>query len=1546
MSSLSLYLQDIIINLAVSTATDFNKLESLTSVHINNDSVILDGRFFQAILLNPCITDLSIHVHSRIFLEYHRINKIIAEGIIPHTADMDIVTLEMHGVPASEYITINSGFVFMTPLALSSITRLHLELNERSNVTLQLFCQVISSLPSLESFGLIDQRYPDVYDSSILDYLVGPTCTLNDLTLWLHQDIDSIPFGRHIRNCGSRSIVQILFSNSYSWKVSSDKDKINSSVDLRLLGAIWRLPDVGNQRVSFRDFVSIVRLSELESLTSVHINNDTILDDRFFQAILLNPGITNLSVHVHSSIFLENHRTFKILADGIIPHTVDMDIVSLEIRGVPASEYITRTGFHFNTPLALSSITRLHLELNEWSSAPLQLIHFYQVVLSLPSLESFGLIDKRRPGTYDSSILDYFVGPTCTLNDLTLWLHQDIDSIPIRRHINRLTLLCYKDHFKSNPSPIDCYQAFNQVDHLTLVPYLDLNPEDKPKVFNFNDLPATNNIAVPQKTTSKVQHHLNNNIKLQPEVAEESLVKDLMFVCQGIDGKYIKYYHDIDAFAVDPKVNVGRPTRDLVGRIAEFGWLLRQLRLFLTTNPFQQHGLTNQSLCSALNDELVEFYRLIALLETEVAGEERQRLTLRGMMVWVQIPLAKIRVLVALTNAVAGTKGGATVSVVVSFAAHGNAAIQKTILALQARVILPIYSMVNRWINDGELADPHEEFFIGKTAGVPLERVWRDKYTLRQELVPSLFSPATSRRILVAGKSINFMRACCGETLWALERVATVSQDTDLEALVTSAALRSNGRLMDLMRGRFRLVSHIEALRRYMLLGQGDFIQYLMDTLGEDLLKPAKQLTRHSLVGILESAVRNSNAQFDHADTLKRLDIALLDERPNSIGWDIFSLDYHIGMPLGTVVSKNDLVKYKKIFHFLWSVKRVEFSLSSIWRKIRTVQDTLSRLQTFKADFHRSHTLASQMVNFINNFQYYVMFEVIEESWQKMIREMNEATDLDQMIDSHTKYLRDICTKTFLTNSDACYDSFKRVLAVISRFTTHQQSLCSLAAAIKKASPLTEAQMKKIEKDLLNYRSNLNDIHRDYRATYSQFQVELGRIKIPQDKFTDQFKESLKAILCKYLFFKSYSRLCTTVALYTYTPRVIIDAMLMMLSVASAIDCTNMSCLTAALLTVAPGDTINLMNGMVFQGKLVIERNGTAELPITLQTVSETLKATIDGGTIKSGYVMAVTGSWWIIKNLKITNGEKGVMQDHANNVVYDNIEVYNIGMECVHFRDGSSYNTIKNSYIHDCGLAKADYGEGVYVGSDKGKWADFDMKADHNTISNNVIGPGVTAEHIDIKEGSSFTLVENNKFNGTGITGANSGDSFIDVKGNNCTIRYNTGYSNNNPNISNAFEVHQRENGWGYNADFYGNTVYLDTAQYIVLTDSKANATASNNTRIPADNTHMYSGNVISGSTPSTTSSSTSSPSTTTTTSSTTSPSTTTTSSPSTTTTSPTTSSSTTTTTTSSTTSPSTTTTTSSPTPSPTPSSDLSSSIKLSASLATIILIIVSLVI
>lgn len=293
---------------------------------------------------------------------------------------------------------------------------------------------------------------------------------------------------------------------------------------------------------------------------------------------------------------------------------------------------------------------------------------------------------------------------------------------------------------------------------------------------------------------------------------------------------------------------------------------------------------------------------------------------------------------------------------------------------------------------------------------------------------------------------------------------------------------------------------------------------------------------------------------------------------------------------------------------------------------------------------------------------------------------------------------------------------------------------------------------------------------------------------------------------------------------------------------AATVNCSTASCLTTALVNAAPGDRIILAAG-TYTGNFVSGVNGTASNPITIESASATNKAILNGGGTSSGYTLYLTGDYTQVKNLKITNAKKGIMIDNANNGLIDGVEVYNIGEEGVHYRDGSSNNVIQNSSVHDTGQVTADYGEGLYVGSDVGKWETYVKEADNNRITNVTIGPNVTAESVDIKEGTTGTIVENSTFNGTGISGANAADSFMDVKGNNSIIRNNIVNRNGNSIIVDAFQVHERSPGWGYNNDFYNNTANLDNATPNVVLVNGGSAKACNNTRTPAGN--MYTAGV-----------------------------------------------------------------------------------------------------
>ncbi len=219
---------------------------------------------------------------------------------------------------------------------------------------------------------------------------------------------------------------------------------------------------------------------------------------------------------------------------------------------------------------------------------------------------------------------------------------------------------------------------------------------------------------------------------------------------------------------------------------------------------------------------------------------------------------------------------------------------------------------------------------------------------------------------------------------------------------------------------------------------------------------------------------------------------------------------------------------------------------------------------------------------------------------------------------------------------------------------------------------------------------------------------------------------------------------------------------------------------------------------------------GTEENPIIIRSENPEKPAIIKGSSTSSNIAFSVFGDWWEIRDLKFTNSQKGIVLDNSNHTKIIDCEVYNIGSEGIHFRDNSSYCLAENCYVHDTGVVSPGYGEAIYVGSAKSTTG-YGFDCHYNTISHCKLGPNVAAEHVDIKEYTIGTIVENCTFDGTGMSGENSSKSFVNIKGNDCTLRNNIGYRNGCEKILRAFEQNNVVDGWGQDALVYGNKVYMD---------------------------------------------------------------------------------------------------------------------------------------
>ena len=560
---------------------------------------------------------------------------------------------------------------------------------------------------------------------------------------------------------------------------------------------------------------------------------------------------------------------------------------------------------------------------------------------------------------------------------------------------------------------------------------------------------------------------------------ERDLVRDVLFVAQGIDGKFVKFSASEDRYRVADEYVVSAQARELVANLCEVGWLYRRLQGLAEAHEAgdgtDPKGSTQQAFFSAVRGHLAHYYRMLALVESRVMsssaggaehGEggliEREvgglRVSLRSLAIMLSEPTQQLRVLAILCDGVEGLKGGALVNRLFKMAKHGDPHVRGLVGGILHEVCRPLFRMVSRWMFEGELHDPCGEFFIREEEGVPLDDLWRHGYKLRSEMIPSAISGDLARTILRTGKSINFLKRCCEVKEWgdfhSLSREAEASlrfgageggggDAEGIERFVAKVAKRVDSHVMHTLFYTFRCGDHLQAVKRYLLLGQGDFIQQLMDLSGEDLNEKAGTVSAYQLGSTLETAIRSSVVQFDDPEILDCLRVEMMPHASEEYGWDVFSLNYVVRSPLTCVLTDDSMRKYLRVFNFLWRLKRVEHALCQVWQQMKPSVQLFGGVRNedgenvvgIKGEVRRCHCVRNEMSHFCMNLQYYIMFEVLEEGWTEFKSKMEAAEDLDALISAHDVYLDGVVEKALLgERSQALVRQLNLVFDLIMRF--------------------------------------------------------------------------------------------------------------------------------------------------------------------------------------------------------------------------------------------------------------------------------------------------------------------------------------------------------------------------------------------------------------------------------------------------------------------------------------------------------------------------------
>ncbi|KAF7294696.1 Spindle pole body component [Mycena indigotica] len=368
-----------------------------------------------------------------------------------------------------------------------------------------------------------------------------------------------------------------------------------------------------------------------------------------------------------------------------------------------------------------------------------------------------------------------------------------------------------------------------------------------------------------------------------------------------------------------------------------------------------------------------------------------------------------------------------------------------------------------------------------RRAGVPLPRTVGGRLP-GGACVPPLLE-GWKHKILLAGKYLNVIRECGIE----IRRDSTHSVDENLTmddekfyAFIEDAYTHANRTLLELLLRDQQLMPRLASLKRYFFLSQSSFVTHMLDLAQTELRKLAKSASIVKLQSLLDLAL---NADPQGEDTVFKEDVKVTiatsglyewlldvvnvsgvigkehepethyeepkkdkdDKKPmNAI--DAFALDYTVKFPLSLVISRKTILRYQLLFRFLFHLKHVEQSLSSMWMEQKTGpwRAVLPHHQELERWRLRVFLLRARMLSFVQQILAFATFEVLEPNWRALEGKLAKVTTVDQLLRDHVDFL-DTCLKECMLTSSKLLGAYSRLIVTCSTFAAYSGSFSKSA---------------------------------------------------------------------------------------------------------------------------------------------------------------------------------------------------------------------------------------------------------------------------------------------------------------------------------------------------------------------------------------------------------------------------------------------------------------------------------------------------------------------
>ncbi|KAH8387633.1 hypothetical protein KR093_008318 [Drosophila rubida] len=554
------------------------------------------------------------------------------------------------------------------------------------------------------------------------------------------------------------------------------------------------------------------------------------------------------------------------------------------------------------------------------------------------------------------------------------------------------------------------------------------------------------------------------------------LVQNAIYSFLGMPGKYLHKNEMTSRFRlnVETTAHLSPLECGMLLRLAELGYYHDQLLKYATLDSgVNALGSLGLAFICQLKQQLNRYHGEVAELQDvhiknqqalhqmyasphdcDWLNEQHKQLKLTTLMAWYTQPLRRLQLLSEISEYCQWRKGGALASRIYKFLHNGNPLLDEVAGELLNGCCVPLMRMISKWMIDGSIEDSHNEFFIECMDDVDNERLWHDKFRLRVHMLPTFIPRQLAEKILKTGKSVLFMRDICSVTSHGVKdpewlkdtidnqffEIFTKAHDASWVVAIENCYAETSKQVLDIMVGPHKLLVHLQGMRRYLLLGQGDFVNIFIEKIKNELDKLGSDVYSHDLSAMLDAALRGANAHRDDPEIMDHLDVVVRAPYPGDFGWDVISLRYMVLGPVSTILEPV-MPHYKTLFKPLWRMKYMEFMLCrNVWKEQTRNAKALFVIKDEIADAtYKLHLFTAEIMHFVHEILYYVLFEVIECNWSELMARLEQATDLDEILDVHEKFLRIVSIGSFEKSSETTRCCLEVVYSSIMHLDNNQR---------------------------------------------------------------------------------------------------------------------------------------------------------------------------------------------------------------------------------------------------------------------------------------------------------------------------------------------------------------------------------------------------------------------------------------------------------------------------------------------------------------------------